>query len=151
MTNKKGDKKGDKRKQKGDRADTVTNKKGWKADTLSQCWKGEKGGCQQCRHRTCETKVNKSHGQKCCMASGKGRTPAVQAPNLGDKSKEITIEMLHGQRKRADTSSDKPGRQMNRIEMLHGQRKRADTTNDRPGRHMHRNATWSTEKGGHQQ
>ena len=32
MTNKKGDK----RKQKGDKADTVTNKKGWKANTLSR-------------------------------------------------------------------------------------------------------------------
>ena len=40
-----------------------------------------------------------------------------------------------------------------RIEMLHGHRKRADTTSDRPGRHMNmnRNATWPTEKGGHQQ
>ena len=27
-----------------------------------------------------------------------------------------------------------------RIEMLHGQRKRADITSDRPGRHMNRNA-----------
>ena len=26
------------------------------------------------------------------MASGKGQTPAVQAPNLGDKSKEITLK-----------------------------------------------------------
>ena len=30
MTNKKGDKKGEKRKQKGDKADTVTNKKDWR-------------------------------------------------------------------------------------------------------------------------
>ena len=55
------------------------------------------------------------------MASGKGRTPA--AKDLGDKW----------------------------IEMLHGQPKRADTSSDRPGRHMNRNATWSAEKGGHQQ
>ena len=46
----------------------------------------EKGGHQQ--------------GQKCYMASGKGRTPAVT--DLGNK----LIEMLYGQRKRADTSSD---------------------------------------------
>ena len=58
---------------------------------------------------------------KCCIASGKGRAPEVT--DLGDKS----IAMLHGQRKRADTSSDRPGRQMNR------------------------NATWPAEKGGHQQ
>ena len=99
------------------------------------------------------------------MASGKGRTPAVT--DLGDK----WIEMLHGQRKRADTretSSDRDGTQM----MLHGQqkgrtpavpdwetkeiemlrqRKRADTSSDRPGRQMNRNATWPAEKGGHQQ
>ena len=37
------------------------------------------------------------------------------------------------------------------IEMLHGQRKRADTSSDRPGRQMNRNATWPAEKGGHQQ
>ena len=55
-------------------------------------------------------------------------------------------EMLHGQVKRADTSSDRPGRQMNRTlqcqtwetkkEMLRGQRNRADTTSDRPGTNM---------------
>ena len=67
-----------------------------------------------------------------------------------------------------DTSSDRPGRQMNRnatekgghqqcragdkrIEKLHGQQKRADTSSDRPGRQMNRNATWPAEKGGHQQ
>ena len=39
MTNKKRDKKGDKRKQKGDKADTVTNKKG---DTVTNK-KGDQG------------------------------------------------------------------------------------------------------------
>ena len=58
---------------------------------------------------------------KCYMASGKGRTPPVT--DLGDK----------------------------RLEMLHGQRKRADTSSDIPGRHMNRSATWPAEKGGHQQ
>ena len=47
------------------------------------------------------------------MASGKGRTPAVR--DLGDKR----IEMLHGQRKRADISGK--GRTPD------GQRKRART------------------------
>ena len=32
-----------------------------------------------------------------------------------------------------------------------GQRKRADTRSDRPGRHVNRNATWPAEQGGHQQ
>ena len=60
--------------------------------------------------------------------------------------RDICIEMLRSQRKRADTSSDRPGRQC--IEMLHGQRKRADTTSDRPKRQMNRNATWPAAKGG---
>ena len=92
------------------------------------------------------------------MASGKGRTLAVK--DLGDKR----LEMLHGQLKRADTSRDTPGRQMNRnatwpaekgghqqntLEMPHGRRKRVDTSSDRPGRQMNGNATWSAEKGGH--
>ena len=34
--------------------------------------------------------------------------------------------------------------------MLHGQRKRADTSSDRPGRQTNRNPTWPAEKGGHQ-
>ena len=38
VTNKKGDKKGDKRKQKGDKADTVTNKKGDKRDKPDRRW-----------------------------------------------------------------------------------------------------------------
>ena len=58
---------------------------------------------------------------KCCMARGKGRTPAVT--DLEDKR----IEMLHGQRKRADTTSDRTVGDKG-IEMLHGQRKRADTS-----------------------
>ena len=37
------------------------------------------------------------------------------------------IEMLHGQRKRADTTSDRTVGDKG-IEMLHGQRKRADTS-----------------------
>ena len=45
-------------------------------------WPAEKGGHQQCRHRTWETKVKKSL-LKCYMANGKGRTPA--ATDLGDK------------------------------------------------------------------
>ena len=36
-------------------------------------------------------------------------------------------------------------------DMYHGQRKRADTSNDRSGRQMNRNATWLADKGGHQQ
>ena len=35
--------------------------------------------------------------------------------------------------------------------MLHGRRKSADTSSDRPGRYMNRNATWPAEKCGHQQ
>ena len=41
MTNKKGDKKGEKRKQKGDKTDTITNKKGDKTDTMTNK-KGDK-------------------------------------------------------------------------------------------------------------
>ena len=67
------------------------------------------------------------------MASGKGRTPAVQAPNLRDKSKEITWET-------------------NEYKMLLGQRNRADTSSavTEPGRQMNRYAAWPAEKGGHQ-
>ena len=93
MTNKKGDKKGE-RKQNGDKTDTTTNKKGNKKGdkrkqqgghsfkalrTPNSIRCGEKvkkspsrqknrnaapvetSGRQQCRHRTWETKVNKSH------------------------------------------------------------------------------------------
>ena len=77
------------------------------------------------------------------MASGKGRTPAVT--DLGDK----WIEMLHGQRKGRTPAATDLGDI--RIEMLHGQRKGADTSSDRPGRQMNRNATWPAVKGGHQQ
>ena len=85
----------------------------------------------------------KTNEWKCHIASGKARTPAVT--DLGDK----WIEMLHGQQKRADTSSDRPGRQMNRNATWPAER--ADTSSDRPGRQMNRNATWSPKKGGHQQ
>ena len=34
---------------------------------------------------------------------------------------------------------------------LHGQRKRAETTSDRPARQMNRNVASPAEKGGHQQ
>ena len=37
------------------------------------------------------------------------------------------------------------------IEMVRRQRKRADASSDRPGRQMNRNATWLVEMGGHQQ
>ena len=62
--------------------------------------------------------------------------------------------MLYGQRKWADTSSDRKGGHILRknwetlrngklfgewIEMLHRQRKRADTSNDKFGRQMNRN------------
>ena len=53
-----------------------------------------------------------------------------------------------------DTSSagTEPGKtnEDKRIEMLHGQRKWADTSNDTPRRQMNRNATWPKEKGGYQ-
>ena len=62
-------------------------------------------------------------GRQMNKASGKGRTPA--ATDLGNKC----LEMLHGQRKRADTT-------------VH--------SSDRPGRQMKRNAAWPAEKGGHQ-
>ena len=68
------------------------------------------------------------------MANGKGRTAAVT--DLGNK----LIEMLHGQRTRADTTSDRPERQMNRNEMLHG------TSSDGPRRQMNGNASWPTDK-----
>ena len=86
-------------------------------------WPAEKGGHQQCRHRTWEAKVKKSPGKQMNrnavwparrrnrMASGKGRTPAVQAPNLGWETKLMKS----------------------------------------PGRRMNRNAAWPAEKGGHQQ
>ena len=48
--------------------------------------------------------------------------------------------MLRGQRTRADTTSDRPERQMNRNEMLHG------TSSDGPGRQMNGNASWPTDK-----
>ena len=72
MTNKE-DKKGDKRKQKGDKTDTMTNKKGdKKGDKRKQ--KGDKT----------DTMTNswKTNEWKCHIASGKGRTPAVT--DLGD-------------------------------------------------------------------
>ena len=52
---------------------------------------------------------------------------------------------------KAETSSAGLGDKL--IEMLHGQQKRADTSSDRPGRHMNRNVAWPTGKGGrgHQQ
>ena len=69
------------------------------------------------------------------------------------------IEMLHAQRKRADTNSDRPGRLMNRnaawptksAGTSSDRPGRQNTGSDRPGRQMNRNATWPTEKGGHQQ
>ena len=104
MTHKKGDKTGDEERMKRDKVDTVTNKKGnkerqagRKADTLSGSKADTLGKhlepptvtttCWGKTEITWETKE-----KKCCMASGKGRTPAVQAPNLGDKSKEITLK-----------------------------------------------------------
>ena len=56
---------------------------------------------------------------------------------LGDKF----IEMLHG------TSSDGPGRQMNRNASWPIDK----DTSDRPVRQKNRNATWPAEKGGHHQ
>ena len=58
----------------------------------------------------------------------------------GDKSDTVT-------NKKGDKTGDK-GRQKGDKEMLHGQRKRADIISNRPGRHMNRNAA---EKGGHHQ
>ena len=75
-------------------------------------------------------------------------TPAT---DLGDKR----IEMLHGQRQRADEQKCYMTKQCRlgdkRIEMLHDQQKEADASSDRPGRQMNGNATWPGERGGHQQ
>ena len=58
MTNKKGDNKGDKRKQKGDKTDTMTNKKGDKrrdkTDTMTNK-KGDKKGDKRKQRETRQT------------------------------------------------------------------------------------------------
>ena len=51
--------------------------------------------------------------------------------------------------KRAAAPVTDPGNKL--IEMLHAQRKRADTSSDRPGKQMNRNGASPAEKGGHQQ
>ena len=60
----------------------------------------EKGGHQQRRHRTWETKVE---------------PPAVQAPNLADKSKDITWESMN---RNAAWPAEKGGRQQRRAPNL---------------------------------
>ena len=51
-------------------------------------WPAEKGG-----HQHWETKLKKSPGRQmnrnAAWPAQKGRTPAAEAPNLGDKSEEI--------------------------------------------------------------
>ena len=80
----------------------------------------------------------------------------MQAPNLGDKSKDITlktnIEMrqtvwgmnrnVASPAEKAENSSDTPRRQMNR---------NATWPTEKNVLQMNRNATWPAEKGGHQQ
>ena len=90
--NEKGDKrkeKGDRRRQKetkGDKADTVTSKKGTKPET---------DGRQAGRKANTLSRSQTDTFRKCSESltvtgGGKGWKPAVQAPNLGDKSKEIS-------------------------------------------------------------
>ena len=79
MTNKKGDKKEDKRKQKGDKADTVTNKKG---DTVTNK-KGDQGRQADGRRTRCPATRRTLRETWKTNHSGKGRTPAVT--HLGDK------------------------------------------------------------------
>ena len=70
-------------------------------------------------------------------AHGQGKRVETSSDRRGDK----WMEMLMASRERR-TPGDKW------IEMLHG---RAETSSDRPGRRMNRNATWPVEQGGHQQ
>ena len=117
------------------RADTSSDIPG-KQMNRNATWPAEKGSQQ--RH-TWET-----NEYKCYMVNGKGQKPAT---DLGDKRIEYKCYMASGKGRTPPVTDlgDK------RLEMLHGQRKRADTSSDIPGKQMNRNATWPAEKGGHHQ
>ena len=87
MTNKKGDtvtnKKGDQGRQAGRKADTLS---GNKADTLRKHLEFRTPNSNLCGE------VQKSPGRQMNRKRGKGRMPAVQAPNLENKSKQTTWE-----------------------------------------------------------
>ena len=73
-------------------------------------WPAEKGGHQQCRCRTWEIKVKKSHGRQmnrnaAWPAEKADTSSAGTEPGRQKERNYMGDRMLHGQRKRADTSS----------------------------------------------
>ena len=71
-------------------------------------WPAEKGGHQRCRRRTWETKVKKSPGRQMNRNAAWPAEKGVQAPNLGDKSKEITWECMASGKGRTPAVTERP-------------------------------------------
>ena len=96
-------------------------------------WPAEKGGRQQCRHRTWETKVNKSHGRHMNHAAWPAEKGGPQ--QCRHRTWETKVKKSHGRHMNRNAAGTEPGRQKSRIhigdkciEMQRGRRKKTDTS-----------------------
>ena len=90
---------------------------------------GRQEGQQEARQRDKTGDKVRQKGEKADTMTNK------KGDKKGDKGKQKGDNTMNT--KKGDRTGDK---------MLHGQRKRADTSSDRPGRQMNRNAIWPAEK-----
>ena len=162
MTNKKGDKKGDKRKQKGDKTDTMTHKKRDKTGDEERM-KGDKADTRETRRETKGNKADTVTNKKGDTVTNKkgdqqrqaGRKPDTLSGSKADTLRKhfepLTISCLGKYRNHLENK---------RMEMLERGKGRTPAVqapnwktkvNKPHGKQMNRNAAWPAEKGGHHQ